>query len=162
MKLESLRRGASIAAAAVVALAVGVAASAGVPSYLGAWKIDSAVVAPWADPAVRRPDVHERDAMVGKTVVLQPGAITGVRQLTCKGPHYHLTDYTADMLFQGGLDELHQANPKLSTAKLAAGLGFTGASWKTLETGCEIDWHFVGPTTAKIGLNDYVYTLTKR
>ncbi len=46
--------------------------------------------------------------------------------------------------------------------KLAAALGFKGASFKTLETGCEFDFHFVDEGTAEIGLNDYVYTLKKQ
>jgi len=50
---------------------------------------------------------------------------------------------------------------KVTAAAVAASLGFVGASWKTLDTGCELDWHFVGPATVKIGLNNYVYTLTK-
>ncbi len=65
--------------------------------YLGTWKFDSAVIAPWADP-------H----------------------------------------------------------KLAASLGFAGSSFKTLETGCESDWHFIDPSTAETGLDDYVYTLKKQ
>ncbi len=28
-----------------------------------------------------------------------------------------------------------------------------------LETGCELDFHFVDDATAEIGINDYVYTL---
>ena len=31
-----------------------------------------------------------------------------------------------------------------------------------LETGCEIDFHFVDATTAEIGLNNFVYTLKKQ
>jgi len=31
-----------------------------------------------------------------------------------------------------------------------------------LETGCEIEFHFVDAATAEIGLNDYVYTLKKQ
>jgi hypothetical protein len=31
-----------------------------------------------------------------------------------------------------------------------------GRSIKTLETGCEIDFHFVDATTVEIGLNDCV------
>lgn len=33
---------------------------------------------------------------------------------------------------------------------------------KTLETGCEIDWHFVDPRTAEIALDNDVYTLRKQ
>ena len=44
----------------------------------------------------------------------------------------------------------------------AASLGFTGPSIKTLETGCEVDFHFVDRTTAAIALDDYIYTLKKQ
>jgi hypothetical protein len=30
------------------------------------------------------------------------------------------------------------------------------------ETGCEIDFHYVDATTARLGLNDHVYTLKKQ
>jgi hypothetical protein len=33
---------------------------------------------------------------------------------------------------------------------------------KTLETGCEIDFHFVDAATGEIGLSNYVYTLKKQ
>ena len=46
--------------------------------------------------------------------------------------------------------------------KLATSLGFTGTSFKTLETGCEIDWHFVDSATAEVAFDDYVYTLKKQ
>jgi hypothetical protein len=44
----------------------------------------------------------------------------------------------------------------------AASLGFAAGSIQTLETGCEIDFHFVDAATAEIGLNDNVYTLKKQ
>ena len=54
-------------------------------------------------------------------------------------------------------------DPHPAVAKaIAASLGFTSARIKTLETGCEIDVHFVDDATAEVGLNDYVYTLKKR
>jgi hypothetical protein len=37
-----------------------------------------------------------------------------------------------------------------------------GRGIRTLETGCEIDFHFVDAATAEIGLNDRVYTLKKQ
>ena len=46
--------------------------------------------------------------------------------------------------------------------KLATSLGFAGKTVKTLETGCEIEFHFVDAATAEIGLNDYIYTLKKQ
>ena len=129
--------------------------------YLGAWKLDSAVVAPWADPQAK-PDPSEKNALIGKTITLGPKAIAGPKVFACKGPKYKVSDFSADMLFQGSFGEMHDRDKSVDPLKLAATLGFTGTSWKTLETGCEIDWHFVNPTTVEIGLNDYVYTLKKQ
>jgi hypothetical protein len=41
-------------------------------------------------------------------------------------------------------------------------LGFTAKSIKALETGCEIDFHFVDAATAEFGLNDYIYTMKQQ
>jgi len=150
---------APLAIAAILALGVSVAAPASEPAYVGAWKITSAVVAPWADRG--HLDVAEKTALIGKTITLTPAAIFGPQPFACKGPHYHLSAASADLLFQGELDELQQSNPKVSAQALAASLGFVGKSWKVLDTGCEIDWHFVDPHTVEIGLNDFVYTLRK-
>jgi hypothetical protein len=48
--------------------------------------------------------------------------------------------------------------------KLAASVGFKGATFKTLETGCEfeLDWHFIDATTCAFGLNNYIYTMKKQ
>jgi hypothetical protein len=129
--------------------------------YLGTWKLDSAVVAPWADPH-NKPDVAERNSLLGKTVTIAPGGIAGPKVFACKGPHYKLTDYTADLLFQGAFGEMHDADKSKDPQKLAASVGFTGTPIKTLETGCEFDWHFVDQSTVEIGLNDYVYILKKQ
>jgi hypothetical protein len=129
--------------------------------YLGTWRFDSAVVAPWADPH-NKPDVAERNSLLGKTVTIAPGGISGPKVFACKGPHYKLTDYTADLLFQGAFGEMHDADKSKDPQKLAASVGFTGTPIKTLETGCEFDWHFVDQSTVEIGLNDYVYVLKKQ
>jgi hypothetical protein len=131
--------------------------------YLGAWKIDSAVVAPWwTDRA--KPDAAEMTGLVGKTIVVTPAGISGPRQVACKGPNYKVKEYPADMLFQGMLGEMHERDKSVDPVKVAATLGFHGSSWKTVETGCgnEIDFHFIDRTTATFGLNNYVYTLKKR
>ncbi len=57
---------------------------------------------------------------------------------------------------------MRSKNKSVDPAALAASLGFKGTSFKTLETGCEFDFHFVDERTAEVGLNDYVYTLTKQ
>ena len=66
------------------------------------------------------------------------------------------------MIFQGAFGEMQSSNKAADPNKIAASLGFSGTSIKTLETGCEIDFHFVDVTTAEIGLNNYVYTLKKQ
>jgi hypothetical protein len=156
----SLRNLAVIVATALVA-AIASPAHAADAFYLGTWKLDSAVVAPWADPHVK-PDATAMKALIGKTVAMTPTAISGPKVFACKGPHYKMSDFTADMLFQGAFEDMHDADKSADPQKLAAALGFTGTSFKTLETGCDIDWHFVDPTTAEIGLDDYVYTLKKQ
>jgi hypothetical protein len=146
---------------AVLGAAVAAPACAEDAFYLGTWKLDSAVVAPWADRHAK-PDTAEMKSLVGKYVALKSAAVTGPKPFACKAPHYKLSDFTADMLFQGSLGEMHDADKSKDPLKLAASLGLVGTSWKTLETGCEIDWHFVDPATAEIGLDDYVYTLKKQ
>ena len=103
-------------------------------------------------------------SLVGKTVIIQPKRIIGPRIIACQGPNYRVKDYPAGMLFQGAFDEMHRRDPSADPAKIAAGLGFKGSSWKTLETGCanELDYHFLDPATAAFGLNNYVYMLKKQ
>ena len=145
----------------VLALAAALAPARAQVAYLGTWKITSATVAPWADKA-HMPDPAAAKALVGTSVTFKAKEITGPRPLACKGPRYKLSDFTADMLFQGQFGEMHDKDKSADPARLAASVGFKGASWKVLETGCEIDWHFVDATTLAIGLDDYVYVLRKQ
>ncbi|QAU42650.1 hypothetical protein XH86_11810 [Bradyrhizobium guangdongense] len=131
------------------------------PFYVGSWTLTTAVVAPWADPH-RKPDDAERARLIGKTVVLKAREISGPRPFACVKPQYKVTDYGPEMIFQGAFDEMQHADAKADPKALAVSLGFTAARIRTLETGCEIDIHFVDDTTAEIGLNNYVYTLRKR
>ena len=144
-------------------LLVGSVAFAADPFYIGTWKIDSAVLAPWADP-LHKDDAAEMKSLVGKTVIIKASEIVGPRQVGCKGPHYKVKDYPADMLFQGAFDEMRRRDKSVDPSKLAAKLGFKGKSWKTLETGCatELDFHFIDPATTTFGLNNYVYILKKQ
>jgi hypothetical protein len=132
------------------------------PFYLGTWKLESAVPAPWATSPPDKSDTAESKTLIGKAVRLTPAAIAGPKVFACKGPHYKLSNFTADMLFQGAFGEMHDADKSKDPLKLAATLGFSGTSFETLETGCEIDWHFVNRSTAEIGLDNYVYTLKKQ
>jgi hypothetical protein len=144
-------------------LLLGSVAFAADPFYIGTWKIDSAVVAPWAD-AQHKDDATEMKALVGKSIVIKAHEIQGPRQLACKGPKYEVKEYPADMLFQGAFGEMHSRDSSADPAKLAAKVGFKGSAWKTLETGCptELDFHFMDPGTTTFGLNNYIYILKKQ
>jgi hypothetical protein len=155
-----LRKLATLVTAAI-GVAISIQANAADTFYLGTWKFDSAVVAPWAGPQ-DKPDVAEKNSLLGRTVTISPDGITGPKVFACKGPHYKLTDYTADLLFQGAFGEMHDADKSKDPQKLAALVGFTGTPIKTLETGCEFDWHFVDQSTVEVGLNNYVYVLKKQ
>jgi hypothetical protein len=148
-------------ACALASLAVAGAVHATDPFYTGNWKFTSAVVAPWAD-ARQRPDGAEQARLMGKTITFKAKEIAGPRPFAYAKPQYKLADYGADMVFQGAFDEMHHSNSNVDPKVLAASLGFAGSKIKTLETGCEIDFHFVDETTAEAGLNDYVYTLKKQ
>jgi hypothetical protein len=132
------------------------------PFYQGTWKIESATVAPWWTDAKQKPDAAESKALVGQNIVISAKAINGPRQVACKDAHYTQKSYTADMLFQGMFGEMHDRDKTVDPAKVAAAAGFKGASWKTIETGCEIDFHFIDDRTAAIGLNNYIYKLQKQ
>ncbi len=153
---------ATLAAALFIAAAPFAAALAADASYLGPWKLSEAVVAPWADPAQRKPDKAEPARLLGKTLVFKTGEIAGPQPFACKKARYALKDYAANMIFQGAFEEMQTKDKSADPQKIAATLGFPAAGIKTLETGCELDFHFVDGTTAKAGLNDYVYTLKKQ
>ncbi|HWE73665.1 MAG TPA: hypothetical protein VG328_10940 [Stellaceae bacterium] len=137
-------------------------AQAADPFYLGTWKFTSAVVAPWAAPAARKPNRKERDALLDKTVSLKPKEIAGPRVFTCPRPNYRLKEYRVTDLFEGAFGEMRERDPAIDPDKLAARLGFKSKDIRTLETGCEFDWHFVDEATAEIGYDDWVYTLRKQ
>jgi hypothetical protein len=129
--------------------------------YIGTWTLTGAVTAPWADPK-QKSDSAERSRLIGKTIVFKAKEIVGPPPLACKTARYKESDYAADMIFQGAFEEMQSKNKSVDPTKLAASLGFAAGSIKTLETGCEIDFHFVDAATAEIGLNDNVYTLKKQ
>jgi hypothetical protein len=158
----SVHRWRNLATAGAATLLAVCAAHAADP-YLGNWKIVSVKLAPWADRA-RRPDTSDRKELLGKTVTLTARGIVGPPILACKDPHYKLSDFPADKLFQGAFGEMRQKDEAVDPAKVAASLGFQGESWQVLETGCanEIDWHFVNDTMVVIGFNDNVYVLKKQ
>jgi hypothetical protein len=155
------RHGVMVLAAAIVGL--GAFAARAADPWLGSWKITEAKVAPWAGKSRARSDVDLKELM-NKTVTFRPREIAGPPLLACKGPKYKLSDFSAEMLFQGAFGEMREKNERIDPGQLAASLGFQGESWQVVETGCEngIDWHFVDAATLAIGVNDYVYMLKKQ
>jgi hypothetical protein len=153
---------ATLAAAFAISAASFASALAAGPDYLGTWKLSAAQVAPWADPATRKPDKAEPERMLGKSLVFKQGEIAGPQPFACKRARYKVKDYTADMVFQGAFADMQAKDKSADPTKIAASLGFPAAGIKTLETGCEFDFHFIDGVTAKAGLNDYVYTLKKQ
>jgi hypothetical protein len=129
---------------------------------VGTWKISATVMAPWADPK-QKPGTSEQARLTGKSVELAAKRISRPNPFPCAAPHYKVSDFTADMIFQGAFGEMQSNNKRVDPNKIAASLGFTKpGSIKTLETGCEIDFHFVDEATAEIGLDNVVYTLKKQ
>jgi len=147
--------------AAGIALAISAPARSADAFYIGTWKISGAVTAPWADPT-QKPNRAEQARLLGKAILFKPKEIAGPPPFACKAPHYKESDYTADMIFQGAFEEMQSKNKSVDPDRLATSLGFLEKNIKTLETGCEMDFHFVDAMTAEIGLNDTVYTLKKQ
>ena len=158
-----MKGAARIALCAAVAMIAAPLAAAGAsqPFYLGTWKLTRAVKAPWADPAYPL-DPSEPSRLLGKTLAFKAKAIDGPQPFTCRGPHYKLERFTADLIFQGAFGEMQLKDKRVDPARIAASLGFPATNIRTLETGCEFDFHFIDAATAETGLNDYVYTLTKQ
>ena len=133
------------------------------PSYLGTYKIVSAQVGPWWDGA-GKPDLTESKELIGKVVTFKTTEIVGPRQFACKGPKYKVrpTD-PAVMLFQGAFEEMQSKNKSVDPLAVAHKVGFTGSSWKTVETNCgyALELHFLDSTTADFALNNMIYTMKK-
>ena len=122
-------------------------------AFAGPWIISKAEPAPWAEKNTASD--AEAKALLRKPVTILADRIDGPKPLGCRKLKYKITNYAPDMLFQGSLT---------APDKQAAALGFQGTSIKTLETGCEgeIDFHLVDAMTVLFGLNDRVYTMTRR
>src|SRR5215475_4703764 len=100
-------------------------------AFAGTWKVERSEPAPWA----KTPDMldaKEIKRLVGASVEFRSNAITGPAPLACKGPHYAIRQYDADMLFQGGLAEY--GDPSTTPDKMADKIGFAKRPVETLET----------------------------
>lgn len=146
---------------ACMGVAMAVAAIAADASYLGTWKVSGATVAPWVD-SQQKSDGAEQARLIGRAVIFKAREIAGPAPFACRAAHYKEKNHTADMIFQGAFGEMKSKDKSVDPNRIAASLGFAGNGIKTVETGCEIDFHFVDATTVEIGLNNSVYTLKKQ
>ena len=128
--------------------------------YGGSWKIASSEPAPWPhDASWEAP--KEIKQLVGATVVFKADRIVGPVPLACKGPHYQIVQYGADMLFQGSLEE--KGDKKSTPDKAATALGFAKRPIPSITTGCasEIEFHVIDDDHMLFGLNNRVYRMTR-
>lgn len=157
-----MRKASVIFRAAIGLLAlIGLAAAAEAQErrFAGTWRIESAALAPWAEPE-DVPDPAEAERLIGKTVTFGPKAIVGPAPLGCAKPVYSVRTDGPDMLFQGSLAEPDRSGRPRDAAALARGLGMSSATVATLVVGCcEIEYHALAPDRLVFGLNDNVYTL---
>jgi hypothetical protein len=132
-------------------------------TYLGTWKIVSAVEAPWGGPNYK-PDPENMKPLVGKLLVFKPHEISGPGIMECKDPNFRVVDVPAEGLFQGAFEEMQYNDKSVDPTRMAQKFGFRGTHWKSLQTGCanELDFHFVDPATAEFGLNDWIFTMKKQ
>ncbi len=125
----------------------------------GVWVIESAVAAPWADPA--QPIASdEPKRLIGKTVTFGRKAVEAPAPIGCAKPVYATRHDGADMLFQGALAEPDKDGKPRDAAALAQRLGMTTATVVTYEIGCsEFEFHALAPGALSFGLNDRIYTM---
>jgi hypothetical protein len=128
----------------------------------GSWTIERADDAPWSNDKDAIPYRKAVPAYVGKHVVFQAKRIKGPSLLACRGPHYEMKEYGADMLFQGGLGEFERAGGK-KAEDVATAMGFKTRPIRTLQTGCEhaFDFHMSDKDHAAFALDNMIYWLVR-
>ncbi|HET7065390.1 MAG TPA: hypothetical protein VFI49_14055 [Rudaea sp.] len=106
-------------------------------------------------------DAKEIKRLIGTTVEFKANAITGPAPLACKGPHYEIKQYDADMLFQGALAEY--GDPATTPDKLADKIGFSKRPVASLVTGCasEIEFHAIDGDHAVFALNNSLFRMVR-
>jgi len=149
--------------AAILPLACALAISSGASAqdrYAGTWKIASSEPAPWPHEASWEVP-KEIKLLVGATIVFKADRIVGPVPLACKGPHYEIVQYSADMLFQGSLEE--KGDKKTTPDKAATALGFAKRPIPSITTGCasEMEFHVIDDDHMLFGLNNRVYRMTR-
>ena len=148
------------AATALVLLVIPVDGVRAQDAFTGAWKIEKSEPAPWAKTADML-DAKEIKHLIGTTVDFKSSAITGPAPLACKGPHYEVKQYEADMLFQGALAEY--GDPSTTPDKMADKIGFGKRPIVSLVTACasEIEFHAIDGDHAVFALNNSLFRMSR-
>jgi hypothetical protein len=160
--MQSLFRAAGLAA--ILCAASLSSAQAADAFYIGQWQITEVAKAPWTKSDAEL-DQSEMKTLVGKTITLKADAVEGPGSFPCKGPQYEVMQGGPDMLFQGMLGQMHDENAAADPQQLAEQVGFKGAQYRTVITGCEyaVDFSFGADNdTAKFALNNAIYTLKRQ
>jgi hypothetical protein len=156
-----MRLTAAIAAFAI-SLPLAIAPALADNGMLGKWTIERADDAPWANDTDYQPYRKAMPDYVGKSVIFEAKRIDGPALLACANPSYQMKDYTADLLFQGGLGEFESKGGK-KAEDVATAMGFKSRPIRTLETGCEhsFDFHMSDADHAAFALDNMIYWLTR-
>jgi hypothetical protein len=128
--------------------------------FAGSWTVIKAEDAPWIGPKSDLKPYYE-PALRNATITFRTDRVDGPSWFACPKPVYAITELEPESLFEGGLDDADRGmtSPKETAAKL----GFVGAKFPTLETGCaELSFHLAAPDTILFGLNNVIYTLKRK
>lgn len=121
----------------------------------GTWKIESATVAPWWKGSEAPKSGFVKD-LVGRSFSIKDGHVEGPGILACTSGRMAVKDVPAQGLFQGMLGE-----DEAKANRAAAGLGFQRGPWKTVDGGCDLEFHFSDTKSGAFGLDNYVFRFRK-
>ena len=120
-------------------------------TFVGTWTITEWMVAPWVK-AADRASIKPNSNVLKHSLIFTSKHIVGPTILSCDAPQYRLLNFALDMLFEGGL-----TNAKAD----GAALGFK-APVKTLQPGCDFDFHMRDPDTVLFALDNVLYTMKRK
>ena len=121
--------------------------------FLGLWRVERGVPAPWVRKGVDRADVK---AWLGRTVRFTAARVAGPGVLSCGRAHYESIAQPADGLFQGGLPV--PAEPS------AKSLGIPRFPVPGFRLDCDagsFDFHLVDSTTMLVAVDHVIWTLSR-
>ncbi|MDP3740647.1 MAG: hypothetical protein Q8R02_24890 [Hyphomonadaceae bacterium] len=132
-------------------------ARAGNP-FFGAWKVETAQVAPWWDQQGAAPQMNAE--FQNTTIVFEAGKSSGPKLLTCDQATYAVSIVAVQVLFEGNLPD---------PAVDAATLGLPPRDIDQLNFSCtsggadvSLDFPMVDDDTILLGLDNMIYTLKRQ